>query len=230
MRHVSRGPVAGALGALVTLALVLVGSVPPTGTVFAGALVAALLHWRYDGRRDYRVAGTVYALGAAGGLVTLPSASPVTTWSLVPSLVVFGLASALVTGAFVLVRVGVRAVARRFVPETYAEALGDFASTLASAAVVIWTVIQVQERLARTAGTGFLGTAALAADWYGLRYSVDLAMIEGAIQTTVVVFVGAVVVGFHTLASWDSAWRVAEESAARMNERRSEAPAAAAEE
>lgn len=211
----SRGSVAGALGALVTLSLAAVGSVPPTGAVAGGALVTAAAHWRGADRPDYRVAGTTYALAAAALLVLRPTVPPVYRWSLVPSLVVFGLASALVTAAFVVVRVGARAVARRFVPEAYAAALAEFVSTLASALAVAWTVIQVQERLARTGVTGVLGTAALAADWYGVSLPVEVGLVDAAVETPVVVFVGSVVVGFHTLASWAAAWRVAEESGAR---------------
>lgn len=215
----SRGSVAGLLGAVVTFALAVVGVVPPTGAVAGGALVAATAHWRAADRPDYRVAGTTYALAAAALLVLRPTASPVYRWSLVPSLVVFGLASALVAAAFVVVRVGARAVARQFVPEAYAAALGEFASTLASALAVAWTVIQVQERLARTGVTGVLGTAALAADWYGVSLPVEVGLAGAAVEAPVVVFVGSVVVGFHTLASWAAAWRVAGESAARREDR-----------
>ena len=219
MGVLSRGPVAGTVGALGTLALVGVESVPQTGAVAAGATVAAGLHWRATGRRDYRVAGTAYALVAAVLLAAAPTVPTVARWSLVPSLGVFGLTSALVTALFVAVRVGVGAVARRFVPDDHAAALAAFADTLASALAVVWTVLQVHERLVRTGVTGTVGTAALAADWYGLSLPVDLGLLGSAVDGATVVFVGCVVVGFHTLASWAAAWRVAEESSARWTER-----------
>lgn len=214
VREYARGSVAGAIGAVVTVALAAAGPVPPTGVVAGGALVAAALHWATAERREFRTAGTTYALGAAALLALLP-AVPVYRWSLVPSLAVFGLASALVTAAFVVVRVGARAVARRYVPEALADALADLASTLASALTVVWTLLQVQERLARTGVTTTLGTAALAADWYDLALPVEASLLGAAVDPPTVVFVGCVVVGFHTLASWEAAWRVAEESSAR---------------
>jgi hypothetical protein len=213
MRLLSRGPAAGVVGALVTLALVGVKGVPPTGAVAGGATVAAGLHWRAAGRRDYRVTGTAFALIGAVCLAVVPTVPAVARWSLVPSLAGFGLASALVTALFVAVRVGVHAAVRRVVPEDLAAALADFASALASALVVAWTVLQVHERLVRTGVTGVVGTAALAADWYGVSLPVDVSLLARAVDLPVVVFVGSVVVGFHTLASWAAAWRVAGESA-----------------
>jgi hypothetical protein len=215
VREYARGAVAGAVGAVVTFALAAAGPVPPTGAVAGGALVAAALHWVTAERREFRTAGTTYALGAAALLALLATVPPVYRWSLVPSLAVFGLASALVTAVFVVVRVGARAVARRYVPEALAAALADLASTLASALAVVWTVLQVQERLARTGVTATLGTAALVADWYGLALPVEATLLGAAVDLPTVVFVGSVVVGFHTLASWEAAWRVAEESNAR---------------
>jgi hypothetical protein len=209
-----RGFVAGVLGAVVTLALAVTESLPPTGAVAGGALVAAVAHWRTADRSVYRVTGTVYTVAAAASLVLWPAVTPVYRWSLVLSLVVFGLVSALVTAVFVIVRVGARAVARQFVPEAYAAALAEFASALASALAVVWTVIQLQERLVRTGVTGVVGTAALAVDWLGISLPVDVGLVGAAVETPVVVFVGSVVVGFHTLASWAAAWRVADESAA----------------
>jgi hypothetical protein len=206
VREYARGAVAGAVGAVVTFALAAAGPVPPTGAVAGGALVAAALHWVTAERREFRTAGTTYALGAAALLALLATVPPVYRWSLVPSLAVFGLASALVTAVFVVVRVGARAVARRYVPEALAAA---------SALAVVWTVLQVQERLARTGVTATLGTAALAADWYGLALPVEATLLGAAVDLPTVVFVGSVVVGFHTLASWEAAWRVAEESNAR---------------
>lgn len=220
MRRPTDATVAGGAGAATTggLAAAAASSVPPTGTVAAGAVVTALLHWRHDGRRRYRRAGTVFVLATAALLAALPTVPAVYRWSLIPSLAAFGLLSALVLAVFVFIKVGVRAVASRFVPEEYADALADFASTLSSALIIAWTVIQAQERLARTAGTGFLGSAALAANWYGYKLPIDVGMIEHTVEVTVVVFVGAVVVGFHTLASWDSAWRVAGQAARHSRE------------
>lgn len=216
VRVFSRGPVAGAVGGLVTLALVAVDGVPPTGAVAGGAAVAAALHWHGAGRRDYRVAGTAYALVAAVCLAVVPTGSAAARWSLVPSLAGFGLTSALVTALFVAVRVGVHAVARRVVPEGYAAALAEFADAVGSALAVVWTVLQVHERLVRTGVTGVVGTAALAADWYGVALPFDVGLLGGAVDPVTVVFVGCVVVGFHTLASWAAAWRVAENSSARL--------------
>lgn len=218
MRYVSNPVVAGAVGAATTgvLAVVLGGLLVPTGTVFVGSLVAALLHWRHDDRRDFRVAGTTYALGAAGVLVTLAGVlQPVYVWTVVPSLAVFGMASALIVAVFVGIRAGGRVAARQFVPDDYAAELADFASTLASAALIVWTVIQVQERIARSAGAGLLGTGTMIANFYGHNLSVDVGMFSEELQLVVVLFVGTVLVGFHTLASWDSAWRVAERTAER---------------
>jgi hypothetical protein len=211
MRTALNAGATGALGAAVTVGIA--SPVPPAAAVAGGALLTAIVHWSTLARRDFRLAGTVYALVAAAGLASVEGLPPVVRWSVFPSLLWFGLCSLLLVAAFVLVRVVSRTVARRFVPEDVAESIADFVSALASAALLLWTLLQTQERLVRTGGVATLGTVGLAADLLGYRLPFDAGFLRHAIDVQVVVFVGAVIVGFHTLASWEAAWRVAGETA-----------------
>jgi hypothetical protein len=207
MRTVLSAIATGVLGAGVTVGAAY--DLPPAAALAVGAVVTALVHWRSVEKRDFRVAGTVYALAAATGVLSVEGLPAVVRWSVYPSLLGFGLLSLLVVAAFVVVRIGARAVARRFVPDDVAESVAEFASTLASAGLLLWTLVQTQERLVRTGGVATFGTAALAADVLGYRLPYDPAFLQSAIDVQVIVFAGAVVVGFHTLASWEAAWRVA---------------------
>ncbi|MFB6195759.1 MAG: hypothetical protein ABEI80_06280, partial [Haloplanus sp.] len=182
--------------------------------VAVGSLLAAVAHWPADGERAYRTVGTLYALAAGVALAATPGLTPVYRWTLVPALLWFGGLGVLAIALFVLLRVGARAVARRVVPRSVAEAVAEVAAAVGSTLALAWTVIETQERLVRTGVGGTLATLSLLADVLGYDVAVSLGLLEHAVDVPVVVFVGSVVVGFHTLASWDAAWRLARDATA----------------
>lgn len=211
MRYVSHRVVAAVLGAAATTAAVVLLGPPPTVAVALGGLLAALVHWPADGERAYRTVGTLYALATGVALAATPGLSAVYRWTLVPALLWFGSLGALTVALFVLLRIGARAAARRVVPRPVAEAVGEVVAAVGSTLALAWTVIETQERLVRTGVGGIVATLSLVTDVLGYDVAVSLGLLERAVDVPVVVFVGSVLVGFHTLASWDAAWRLARE-------------------
>lgn len=212
MRYVSHRVVAAALGAAATTTVAITLRPPPTVAVAVGSFLAVLAHWPADDERAYRTVGTLYALAAGIALAVTPGLSAVYRWTLVPALLWFGGVAALAVVLFVLLRIGARAVARRVVPESVAVAVGELAEAVGSTVALAWTVVQTQERLVRTGIGGVVATLSLVADVLGYDAAVSLGLLERAVDVPVVVFVGSVLVGFHTLASWDAAWRLARET------------------
>jgi hypothetical protein len=215
MRVVSNPIVAGLAGAGVTTGVAVAGGglVPPTVPVALGASVAALAHLPREGRRHYRQTGAAFLLGAAG-LLSLPvGTASAARWTLVPSLLWFGLVSAAVALLFVGVRVVGRALGLRIWPDDLAERVARTFSAVGSTLLVAYTVVQTKERLVRSGVTGLLGVGSLAADVLGYDLVVELGVLQGALDVTLVTFVGSVAVGFYTLASWEAGRRVAASTA-----------------
>lgn len=227
---------APAAGLLVVVALAPV--VPVAATLLVGAAVATAVTWRADADR-YGLVGACYLLGVGTAVLALgrfPSA-----WTRTPLLALWGFG--LVSLAVFCLRVALGVVGRRvlrwFVSDDAADGVWEALSAFGGTLVVAWSVLTAQEKAARSGGivVGTTGTTALDAAGYEFlvfarllqRHSVvtlaghdlyvPLWALRHGVDATVVLFVGCLVVGFHTLETFVATWRAITETTGHAADR-----------
>lgn len=173
----------------------------PLVAVSAGALTAFFITRKFGVQRHYDSVGTVFFL-SLGTLVFLIPFLP-TAFKQTPQLflVVFGLISA----AIVIVKRGVSYVlsfvANKLGRGDSASNIWNAVSSIVGALILVWSIIKMKQRLAKTAVTGAATPLGLGLNILG--HFMELPWIlEVGIDITAMVFIGGVMVGFHTLTSW----------------------------
>jgi len=183
------------------VALVLGMVTLPLVAVFAGSLTAFFVTRRFGVQRHYDSVGTVFFL-SLGTLIYLIPVLP-TALKQTPQLflVVFGLISA----AIVLVKRGVSyllgVVASKLGRGDSASSIWNAVSSIVGALVLVWSIIKMKQRLAKTAVTGAATPLGLVLNVLG-RFMELPWLLEVGVDVTAMVFIGGVMVGFHTLTSW----------------------------
>ncbi len=194
-------PATGA-AAGIAVSSVLAAVAQPIIGVAAGAVAAFAVVFRQDVLRPYATVGTAWALGLAVVLFVVPIYSPAYRQSTFFSLLVIGLMSAGVLG----LRKGIKslvskAVEKRVGDEETAEKSGRTAASIVGTLVLAWSILNAKERLARSGIVGLLAPVTFVLDLIGFSVQIPW-ILEDGINLTLFLFVGSVVVGFHTLSSW----------------------------
>ena len=232
-------------------AVTLVAPVLPVSVALAlGSVVAAAITWRGDTER-YGLTGAVLLLGV-GTLVLVTEWFPA-AWGRTPlvALWLFGLLSVTVVVAKAVLGVVGRRVVAAFVDDENADSVWDALSAFAGTLFLAWSVMTAQEKAVRTGGVAVGGTSTMALDTLGYdlpvlvpfvhealtvtvrgyELSVPLWLLENGIGATMIVFVGCVIVGFHTLGTLAATWRAVKDTTGFASEKMDEAgdtrPAAA---
>lgn len=232
-------------------AVTLVAPVLPVSVALAlGSVVAAAITWRGDTER-YGLTGAVLLLGV-GTLVLVTEWFPA-AWGRTPlvALWLFGLLSVTVVVAKAVLGVVGRRVVAAFVDDENADSVWDALSAFAGTLFLAWSVMTAQEKAVRTGGVAVGGTSTMALDTLGYdlpvivpfihealtvtvrgyELSVPLWLLENGIDATMLVFVGCVIVGFHTLGTLAATWRAVKDTTGFASEKMDEAgdaqPAAA---
>lgn len=227
---------APAAGTLVVVALAPV--VPVAATLLFGATVATAVAWRADTYR-YGPVGACYLLGVGTAVLALgrfPFA-----WQRTPLFALWGFG--LLSLSLFCLRAVLGVVGRRvlslFVADDSADSVWDALSAFGETLVVAWSVLTAHEKAVRSAGvvTGTTGTALLdAADYHvlvlagflqrhstitlaGREFLVPLWALRYGVDATTVLFVGCLLVGFHTLETFASTWNAITETTGYATER-----------
>lgn len=184
----------------------------PALTIGAGAIVAAsiLLFGRRSGKKHYAGAGAAYTLGLAGVIVVtgvFPS-----DFSESPLVALVSLGS--VSAGIVVVTEGLALIVRRFGGE-YAERVFKAIAAFLGLLGIIWATITAYEKAIRYAGVGVGGSAGFVMNLLGIELPIPLVLIDGSIDAGIVLFVGGVLIGFHTLDTIHNGWRATKATAVK---------------
>jgi len=190
---------AGFSGTLVALILGVITM--PLVAVSAGAVTAFVVTRKYDVQRHYDSVGTVYFLSLGLLVFALPFLPAAFKQTPQLFLVVFGLISA----AIVLTKRGVshvlRFIATKLGRGDSASSVWNAVSSIVGTLMLIWSIIKMKQRLAKTALVGATTPLGLVLNLAGHFVNLPWAL-EAGIDLSAMVFLGGVMVGFHTLTSW----------------------------
>lgn len=214
-------PVAGVL-----LVAALAPVVPVAATLLLGATVAMAVTVRADTHR-YGLVGALYLLGVGAAVLAL--ARFPFAWKRTPLFALwgFGLLSLAIFCLRVVLGVVGRRVVALFVADDNADSVWDALSAFGGTLFIAWSVLTAHEKAARSAGVavGVSTTTALDALGYGFpvlagvlrRYRtvtlvgeevrLPLWAVRQGVDATVVLFVGCLIVGFHTVGTLAATWR-----------------------
>jgi len=203
---------AGLTAALIAAGVGVTVSPPVTIAVAVGAPLAILLVWTADYPR-FAAAGATYFLSTAVAFTTLSGSLPEPYYQdAVVGLVGFGLLSALIVTIQETVGFAIRRALRNITNGEYANAIWRFISSLLGALVIAWTIVTAHEKLARYGGSSVGGTAGLLFNIFGVEVPLPLWLADG-VDATVVVFIGSVLLAFHSLDTLYGGWRLAKQTA-----------------
>lgn len=182
----------------------------PSVAIGAGAVVAAsiLLLGRRSGKKRYAGTGSLYTLGLAGAIYATSVFPSGYAEDPLVALASLGLVSAFI----VSVTEGGALLVRRYGGD-YAERIFETIAAFLGLLVMIWTVLTAYEKAIRYAGVGVGGPTFLALDLLGVELPVPIWFLEGGVDATIVGFVGCVLIGFHTLETIHTGWRVTKATA-----------------
>ncbi|QLH81917.1 hypothetical protein [Halosimplex pelagicum] len=220
LANVATAPLSGLL-----VVVALAPAVPVAATLLAGALVATAVTFRADTHR-YGVVGALYLLGVGAAVLAL--ARFPFAWKRTPLFALWGFG--LVSLGIFCLRVALGVVGRRvlaLVVDDGADSVWDAISAFGGTLVIAWSVLTAHEKAARSAGVaaGVSTTTALDALGYGFpvlagffrRYRafavaghevvVPLWALRHGVDATTVLFVGCLIVGFHTVGTLAATWR-----------------------
>ncbi|MFC7138629.1 hypothetical protein ACFQMA_02115 [Halosimplex aquaticum] len=239
--NVVTAPLAG-----VVVVTALAPVVPVALTLLLGAAVATAVTWRAD-TRLYGLVGALYLLTV--GTAVLASGRFPLAWQRTPLVALWGFG--LLSLSVFCLRVALGVVGRRllalFVSDESAASVWEALSAFGETLVVAWYVLTAHEKAVRSGGVvaGTAGTTVLDAAGYdlpilaavlqrhstvtlaGREFLVPLWALRHGIDATVVLFVGCLIVGFHTLGTFAAMWRAITEAGDYAAEK-TEAGAAAA--
>jgi len=182
---------------------------PPAVSIGSASLVAgSVFVFGRKSRKRCALAGTIFALGLGtvyrfwGGVPEGYAASPAIC------LLMFGSVSALIVGLRGLLRRGIISLTERSGSSEHAGLVWDAISALLGLLAMIYTVLTVKEKAARYGGVSVGGSAGFVLNVLGIELPLPV-VIQDGLDATMVMFVGAVLIGWHTLAtihSWKRAF------------------------
>lgn len=240
--NVVTAPVAG-----VVVVAALAPVAPVTLSLLLGAAVATAVTWRAD-TVEYGLVGALYLLGVGTAVLAL-GRFPL-GWQRTPLFALWGfglLSLSLFCLRALLGIVGRRAFAL-FVADESADNAWNAVSSFGETLVVAWYVLTAHEKALRSGGVvaGTAGTSVLDVAGYDLpvlagvlqRYAaitlagreflVPLWALRHGVDATDVLFIGCLLVGFHTLGTLAATWRTITDASGYAAEKTESGVAAAA--
>jgi hypothetical protein len=200
--HPPRGVavVPAAVGTALTLAVAVGTDALPVLALAAGAALVLLVAWRL--RADQSVAGTLFVLGVGFGLAALPlGATDYTRWTWLVLVGVGGLYALFLLAKFA-VKTVVRAVGRRYADADLVAELWDVGASVASLLYLVWQALSFAERVVRSVAVAVVGPSMVALNAY---MTVATRISQSVVDLSLLLFTVALVLGFHTLATWTRA-------------------------
>jgi hypothetical protein len=202
-----------AVGIAITIWLAGYSIVWPALAIGAGAGVVALgLLIRRSGRKYYAAAGTAYCLGLAGLIYAsalLPAGYAESPFA---ALVSLGGASALIVGAQAAGRQLVIGVFGGTAGKKYATAIYDAIAAVLGLLGMVWTVMTAYEKAIRYGGISVGGTLGFVLNLLGIELPIPW-IIQNGVDASILLFVGCVLIGFHTLESLHTTWHATKQTA-----------------
>jgi hypothetical protein len=170
-----------------------------------GAVGIVLLLLFVDGRTYYAGAGALFCLSSAAAIYLgyFPEA-----YSESPFAVLVTLGA--VSGLIVAVHLGIGIVLQRSLAgvtgEKTALRIYDAVAAILGLLGLIWTVITFEEKAARYGGVTIGGTAGFVLNFLGIELPIPW-IISSGVDATLVIYIGGILIGFHTLESIHTTWR-----------------------
>jgi hypothetical protein len=183
----------------------------PTVVVGLGAVVAVIPLVFVDGRTYYAAAGSLYFLGCAGlfSIAPLPAVYQQDIYAITLAFVVL---STLIVGAQLGLGLLIKRLVAGVAGEDAAVKVYEALSAIAGLAVLIYTVLLWEEKAARYGGVAVGGSLGLLLDVLGIELPIPWIVADG-VNATYVLYLGAVIIGFHTLESLHTTWRATKATA-----------------
>lgn len=203
---------AGIIGIVVAATTTILPLTFPAFSIGGGAVVAAgvLLVGRRSGQKRYAGTGAVYTLGLAAAIYATGIFPAEFAESPLIALVALGS----ISGAIAAFSELVGLVARGVGGETAEKIVRTIAAVLGLVAI-IWTVLTAYEKAIRYAGVGVGSSAGFVFDFVGIELPIPLVLIDGSVDASMVLFVGGVLIGFHTLDTIHNGWRASKLAAVK---------------
>jgi len=199
-------------------------------TLLVGAAVATAVTVRADTHR-YGLVGALYFL--SGGAAVLALARFPFAWKRTPLFALWGFG--LLSLSIFCLRVALGVVGRRvlaLVVDDGADSVWDALSAFGGTLVIAWSVLTAHEKAARSAGVaaGVSTTTVLDALGYGFpvlagvfqryrsvavaghEFVVPLWALRHGVDATTVLFVGCLLVGFHTVGTVAATWQAVKDT------------------
>ncbi|NGM68972.1 hypothetical protein G6M89_08090 [Natronolimnobius sp. AArcel1] len=211
----------------IALALVLATVAPPALSIGAGAVAVVMIVRRIDGYRPYAWSGTIFVLGLAVSIWFVSTNAITYDRTAFVSLLGFGFLSLIVLGVRAVVRGTMDRTLRHVTDETASAHSSHAGATVFGTLLVGKGVLLTKERIARSGTVGIVAPVAAVLDAAGITFEAPgLWLIDGSLNVVTLTFIGAIVVGFHTLSSWHAVFRLRQTDAARSAADRSRRVAA----
>lgn len=182
----------------------------PALSIGAGSVVTAgiLLIGRRSGVKRYAASGGIFTLGLGIAILTTGTFPDAYGQDPLVALMALGTVSGLIAAT---TEAGATAIDRYAGP--YAEKLFKAIAALIGLLLIIWTVLTAAEKLVRYGGVAVGGPTMLALNAVGARFPIPIWFIDGGVDAVIVVFVGCILIGFHTLELLHTGWRATKASA-----------------
>lgn len=202
---------AAVIGTITMLLLTLPDIAFPALAIGGGAIIAALVLFLINGRTYYAGGGTLYCGFTSGGiwLFGLPDA-----YAQSPFVVLLTLGG--VSAIIVSIQLGVGIVLQRLLAgvtgEKTALRIYEAVAAILGLIAMIWAVINIHERATRYGGVTIGGTLGMVLNFLGIELPIPWIISDG-VDASMVLYVGAVLIGFHTLESLHTTWHAAKQTA-----------------
>lgn len=185
----------------------------PALAIGVGAGVVALgLLARWSGRKYYAAAGTVYCLGLAGVIYATTFLPAGYAESPFAALVSLGGASALIVGAQTAGRYLVVRLFGETAGKEYATAIYDAIAAVLGLLGMVWTVMTAYEKAIRYGGISIGGTLGFVLNLLGVELPIPW-IIQNGVDASILLFVGCILIGFHSLESLHTTWHATKQTA-----------------
>jgi hypothetical protein len=185
----------------------------PALAIGLGAIAATSpLVFRRSGRKYYAACGTGYCLLTAIAIKytgVFPAGYSESPYAVI---LVLGVISALIVLAQYAGRRAVELIFAGRTGEEQATKIYDAVAAIAGLLAMIWTVLTIHEKALRYGGISVGGTAGLVMNAFGIDLPLPWIITDG-VNAAMVAFVGALLIGFHTLESLHTTWRATKSTA-----------------
>jgi len=129
------------------------------------------------------------------------------------SLLALGLLSGFIVTIQETVAYAIQRTLRRVTNEEYASIIWRAISSFAGLLLIVWAVATWQEKLTRIGGASIGGSLGFALNILGVELPIPIWILSGGIDATVFLYVGCMVIGFHTLESAYTGWHATKTTA-----------------